>query len=135
MPYVNKAVNNALSAAPRFAHNVVMLSTNHRSIRVAVALLAAAAIPAFAQSDFKAAALKHLKTSKDFTLKVANQMPESSYDFKLTPPQMSFSEQMVHLPQSMPGIFRIADLRREREPGQAGLDEEGGHHRVYGQIV
>jgi uncharacterized damage-inducible protein DinB len=101
MPYVNKAVNNALSAAPRFAHNVVMLSTNHRSIRVAVALLAAAAIPAFAQSDFKAAALKHLKTSKEFTLKVANQMPDASYDFKLTPPQMSFADQMVHLSQAM----------------------------------
>jgi len=63
--------------------------------------MAVAAIPAFAQMDFKAAALKHLKTSKDFTLKVANQMPEASYDFKLTPPQMSFAEQMVHLSQSM----------------------------------
>ena len=45
--------------------------------------------------------LKHLKTSRDFTLKVAGQMPESCYDFKLTPPQMSFAEQMVHLSQSM----------------------------------
>jgi uncharacterized damage-inducible protein DinB len=62
--------------------------------------MAAATTPAFAQMDFKAAALKHLKTSKDFTLKVANQMPEASYDFKLTPPQMSFAEQMVHLSQA-----------------------------------
>lgn len=85
---------------PRFAHNVVMLK-NHRFLRLAPALMAVAAIPAFAQMDFKAAALKHLKTSKDFTLKVANQMPEASYDFKLTPPQMSFAEQMVHLSQSM----------------------------------
>jgi uncharacterized damage-inducible protein DinB len=28
-------------------------------------------------------------------------MPESTYDFKLTPPQMSFAEQMVHLSQSL----------------------------------
>jgi uncharacterized damage-inducible protein DinB len=62
--------------------------------------MTAAAMPAFAQMDFKAAALKHLKTSKDFTLKVANQMPEASYDFKLTPPQMSFADQMVHLSQA-----------------------------------
>jgi len=63
--------------------------------------LVAASLPSLAQVDVKAAYLKHLKTSKDFTLKVANQMPEASYDFKLTPPQMSFAEQMVHLSQSM----------------------------------
>ena len=62
---------------------------------------AVASLPAFAQVDAKAAYLKHLKVSKDFTLKVANQMPDSSYDFKLTPPQMSFAEQIVHLSQSL----------------------------------
>jgi uncharacterized damage-inducible protein DinB len=88
-----------------------MLSTNHRSLRLAVALLAAA-IPTFAQSDFKSAALKHLKTSKEFTLKVANQMPDASYDFKLTPPQMSFAEQMVHLSQSLE--FFVAPIFGEK---------------------
>jgi uncharacterized damage-inducible protein DinB len=63
-------------------------------------VVAAAATPAFAQMDAKAVILKHLQTSRDFTLKVADQMPESTYDFKLTPPQMSFAEQMVHLSQS-----------------------------------
>lgn len=63
-------------------------------------VIAAAATPAFAQMDVKATVLKHLQTSRDFTLKVANQMPESTYDFKLTPPQMSFAEQMVHLSQA-----------------------------------
>lgn len=62
-------------------------------------LIAALGSPAFAQSDVKATILKHLKTSRDFTLKVAEQMPESDYDFKLTPPQMSFAEQLVHLSQ------------------------------------
>jgi uncharacterized damage-inducible protein DinB len=50
-----------------------------------------------AQVDIKAVVLKHLTTSRDFTLKVADQMPEADYAFKLTPPQMSFAEQMVHL--------------------------------------
>jgi len=77
-----------------------MSFTHHCFPRVAVVLMTAAAIPAFAQMDFKAAALKHLKTSKEFTLKIADQMPEANYDFKLTPPQMSFAEQMVHLSQS-----------------------------------
>ncbi len=75
------------------------------STRLLCRLLTAAAVaslatPSFAQADLKAAVLKHLATSRDFTLKVANQMPEDSYSFKLTPPQMSFAEQMVHLSQA-----------------------------------
>jgi uncharacterized damage-inducible protein DinB len=68
---------------------------------VTIALMAAFATPVFAQSNVPAAVLKHLRTSRDFTLKVAGQMPESTYDFKLTPPQMSFGEQMVHLTQGL----------------------------------
>src|SRR5260370_33142383 len=67
---------------------------------VTIALMAALTTPTFAQSDVQAAVLKHLKTSRDFTLKVADQMPEATYNFKLTPPQMSFGEQMVHLSQA-----------------------------------
>jgi len=66
-----------------------------------VLTLAAVTMPVFAQGDVKAIVLKHLKTSRDFSLKVADQMPESSYDFKLTPPQMSFAGQMVHLSESL----------------------------------
>jgi uncharacterized damage-inducible protein DinB len=62
-----------------------------------IACIVLAGSPAFAQTDIKAVILKHLKTSRDFTLKVAEQMPEEDYDFKLTPPQMSFAEQMTHL--------------------------------------
>lgn len=68
---------------------------------VAIALMAAIASPVFAQSDVQSAILKHLKTSRDFTLKVADQMPEADYAFRLTPPQMSFAEQMVHLTQAL----------------------------------
>jgi len=68
---------------------------------VAIALVAASAPLAFAQSDVQSTILKHLKTSRDFTLKVANQMPEADYGFKLTAPQMSFAEQMVHLTQAL----------------------------------
>jgi uncharacterized damage-inducible protein DinB len=74
-----------------------------RSVRyLTIALsVAALAMPVSAQSDVKTAVLKHLKTSRDFTLKVAGQMPEADYAFKLTPPQMSFAEQMVHLTQGL----------------------------------
>ncbi|HUK36867.1 MAG TPA: DinB family protein [Vicinamibacterales bacterium] len=72
---------------------------------VACACLAAAAVSAQAQTDIKAAVVKHLTTSRDFTLKVANQMPEADYAFKLTPPQMSFAEQMVHLASEQAGLL------------------------------
>ena len=58
-----------------------------------------------AQVDIKAIVVKHLTTSRDFTLKVADQMPEADYSFKLTPPQMSFAEQMVHLSQEQAGLL------------------------------
>lgn len=64
---------------------------------VACACLLLASRPAQAQFDIKAVVVKHLTTSRDFTLKVAEQMPEADYSFKLTAPQMSFGEQMAHL--------------------------------------
>lgn len=80
-------------------------------------VLAASATPALAQVDVKAVVLKHLQTSRDFTLKVADQMPEASYDFKLTPPQMSFAEQMVHLSQELGGF--LSQLTGEKSnPGK-----------------
>jgi len=66
---------------------------------IAAALLLVSALPALAQ-DVKSTFVKHLKISRDFTLKVAEAMPEGSYDFKLTAPQMSFAEQMIHLSEA-----------------------------------
>ena len=66
-------------------------------LSLACAGLLLASAPARAQADLKAIVVKHLTTSRDFTLKVAEQMPEADYGFKLTPPQMSFGEQMAHL--------------------------------------
>ena len=82
-----------------------------------LALLSAATMPVVAQTDVKAIVLKHLKTSRDFTLKVAEQMPEATYDFKLTPPQMSFAEQMVHLSQSL-SVFISPFSAEEPKPAK-----------------
>ena len=85
---------------------------------MAIGLIAATPTPGFAQMDLKAVVLKHLKTSRDFTLRVAEQMPESTYDFKLTPPQMSFAQQMVHLSQAMEGSLApiFGDQTPPRKP-------------------
>lgn len=82
-----------------------------------IPIVAALSAPVFAQSDVKATVLKHLKTSRDFTLKVADQMPEADYGFKLTPPQMSFAEQMVHLSQSSE-YFLSPILGEKPNPGK-----------------
>ncbi len=70
-----------------------------RGISLCVLSAIALVAPAFAAVDIKDTVVKHLKASEDFTLKVAEAMPEADYSFKLTPPQMSFGEQMVHLTQ------------------------------------
>src|SRR5690242_20351958 len=102
-----------------------MLSLNSQVIRrLSLFFLAAAAIPAFAQTDIKTTVLKHLKTSREFSLKVAEQMPEASYNFKLTPPQMSFAEQMVHLSQSMAAILAPFSGGRPTMAKPASMDKK-----------
>ena len=86
-------------------------TTNDRTERIAVqhrlavwvllAILAALAMPASGQTTFQTEVVKHLTTSRDFTLKVADAMPAADYGFKLTPPQMSFAGQMIHLSQGL----------------------------------
>jgi uncharacterized damage-inducible protein DinB len=94
-----------------------MRPNQHRLFALVLALAGTVTVPAFAQADVKQIVLKHLKISRDFTLKVADQMPESSYDFKLTPPQMSFAEQMVHLSQTL-SAFTSPFSGEEPKPGK-----------------
>ena len=95
---------------------LIMLSKHQRSAAI-LAFTVLAAAPAFAQTDLKSTLLKHIKTSREFTLKVADQMPEATYDFKLTPPQMSFAEQMVHLSQAQ-DIFLAPIFGEKPNPGR-----------------
>jgi len=93
-------------------------------ISIVVSLLAAAVLPLSAQSDCKATVLKHLQTSRDFTVKVAEAMPADSYNFKLTPPQMSFAEQMVHLSQGL-AYFESPFLgQKPNPPKPASMNKE-----------
>lgn len=85
-----------------------------------LALFAAAAIlavPAYSQDLIQSTITKHLETSKAFTLKVAEAMPAGSYDFKLTPPQMSFAGQMTHLAESL-GEFTSVFSSGKPSPGK-----------------
>ncbi len=65
----------------------------------------------------KATFVKHLTTSRAFTLEVAEAMPAADYGFKLTPAQMSFGEQMAHLSETLD--YLISPIVGEKEnPGK-----------------
>ena len=50
--------------------------------------------------------------SKRFTLAVAEAMPAAAYDFKATPEEMTFGEQMMHLTSSLfVAFYRISSVR------------------------
>lgn len=76
-----------------------------RKLAFLFVVLGAGVLPAFCQEGPAEILTKHFKTSEEFTLKVAEAMPESDYDFKLTPAQMSFREQMIHLSQGLDYIL------------------------------
>ena len=80
--------------------------------------------PASAQMDVKAIVVKHLTTSRDFTLKVADQMPEADYGFKLTPPQMSFAEQMVHLAEDQAGMLARFSSEKPKPSKPASMSKK-----------
>jgi uncharacterized damage-inducible protein DinB len=92
-----------------------------RIARAAALLIAAATLPAFAQTDTTAIFVKHLKVSRDFTLKVAGQMPDKDFEFKLTPPQMSFAEQMVHISQGVEYFVAPFSGQKPNPPKPASL--------------
>lgn len=80
--------------------------------------------PASAQVDIKAVVVKHLTTSRDFTLKVADQMPDADYGFKLTPPQMSFAEQMVHLADDQRGLLAPFSTEKPKPTKPASMSKK-----------
>lgn len=64
---------------------------------------------------------KHLKVSGDFTVAVAEQMPEADYGFKLTPAQMSFAEQINHIAGANRSFFSLLAGEKPEESKPASL--------------
>jgi len=52
-------------------------------------------------SLFLDAAIAKLQNSNEYTLKVANLMPEEKYGFKPVPDEMSFGEQLLHIASNL----------------------------------
>lgn len=56
--------------------------------------------------------VKHWKTSKEFTLAVAEAMPADGYGFKPNPEEMGFGDLMVHIALSQAGTFaRVGETK------------------------
>lgn len=58
----------------------------------------------FAQNTdslFFDAAIAKLRHAKDYTLKVANLMPEEKYSYQPSPGEMNFREQLLHISSNM----------------------------------
>jgi len=66
-------------------------------------LTAAGALPMLAQegpAGVMPILVQHWKTSKQYVVALAEQMPAGDYSFKPNPAEMSFGEQMAHIAQS-----------------------------------
>jgi uncharacterized damage-inducible protein DinB len=80
------------------------------SVLVCVLAPRASAQPAtlLATNDF----VRDWQISKRFTLAVAQAMPAASYDFRATPGEMTFGEQMMHLTSNLfVAFFRMSGVR------------------------
>ncbi len=95
-----------------------------RALTAGVLFLALTAASAFPQSNLKSLVIKHLKTSEDFTVKVAEAMPASDYDFKLTPPQFSFGQQLVHLSQGFDYILSSFSGEKPNPPKPKSMSKD-----------
>jgi uncharacterized damage-inducible protein DinB len=66
------------------------------------------AAPLMAQSTIKDALAKHWKTAGEFTIAVANAMPDDTYSFRPSPEEMSFGQLMAHLASADQGACAVA---------------------------
>lgn len=90
------------------------MSKTFTRILLITLLASCAVVSATAQDAAVARYVNHLKTSRDFTIKVAQQMKDSDYGFKLTPPQMSFAEQLMHLSET--NVWLYSTLQNKKSP-------------------
>ncbi|MGO9095749.1 MAG: DinB family protein [Bryobacteraceae bacterium] len=55
------------------------------------------ALPTLAGEDIVPKLLQHWKTSKAYTIAIAQQMPEADYGFRPNSEEMTFKEQLMHI--------------------------------------
>ena len=76
-------------------------------------LAAQQSVSLLSRADF----IQNWKTSKEFTIAVAEAMPEEFYGYKANPAEMSFAGLMVHIANS--NQFRFAQISEDKTPAPA----------------
>jgi uncharacterized damage-inducible protein DinB len=94
-----------------------------KKILLSFAAIACLSLSAFAADTTPATLLAHLKKSQAFTVKVAEQMPEADYVFKLTPAQMSFAEQLAHIANANYYFYGTLAGEKPGDPKPASLSK------------
>ena len=61
---------------------------------------------------------------KGYLTKAAEQVGEADYGFKLTPPQMSFAEQMVHLANDQAGLLSPFSTEKPKPSNPASMSKK-----------
>jgi uncharacterized damage-inducible protein DinB len=86
-------------------------------------LLVLTCAPAFAAGSSETALRDklagHWKTSKEYTLAIAEQMPAESYSFKPNADQMTFGEQMAHIAGA--NMYFMSIIKNDK-PGEESKD-------------
>jgi uncharacterized damage-inducible protein DinB len=88
-------------------------------------LLVLACAPAFAvdsaETSLRDKLAGHWKTSKEYTLAIAEQMPAESYSFKPNADEMTFGEQMAHIAgANLYFMAIITDAKPPADPKEFG---------------
>lgn len=72
------------------------------------------------QAAPKGAFLEKWENSKIYLIEIAETMPDSLYDYKPTPRQMSFKEQLIHIKGNMEWLgtthFSTVEFNRDKTP-------------------
>jgi uncharacterized damage-inducible protein DinB len=75
--------------------------------------------------NFAAELINEFKVSHVYTMECAQSMPEKSYDFRPTPEERSFGQQMVHIAEALDALYQmlIADKPAPMQPfSEAGQE-------------
>ncbi len=75
------------------------------------------------QATVKAAFLEKWENSKNYLLKIADQMPEEHFEFKPTERQRSFKDQLLHIKQNMDWLSTSYFSSSEYEKGEMPTPE------------
>jgi uncharacterized damage-inducible protein DinB len=81
--------------------------------------------------NFAAELINEFKVSHTYSMECAQSMPEKSYDFRPTPEERSFGQQMVHIAETLDALYQI---HIEDRPAPGRPFSEAGQEAVKSKL-